>query len=128
MLLSLLGGLLLLSSIGLVHAEPKVISMETRRMSRSALHRRDPADVDLRNGIVLYAIDVSVGTPAQNIALQIDTTNYDTWLPGPELASDLNVAAGGICKYIGVFCSLTPADISLHRRPCQVGLQVQRLC
>lgn len=102
MLPFILGSLLLLSSIHQVNAEPKVISMETKRMSRNALHKRDATELDLHNGIVLYALSVSVGTPEQTIALQIDTANYGTWLPGPELASDPNVAAGGTCKYISV--------------------------
>ena len=101
-LLTFLGSLLLLSSIGHVNAEPKVISMETKRMSRNALHKRDPTEFDLRNEGFLYVLSASVGTPEQTIALQIDTSNSDTWLPGPELARDPIVAPGGICKCIGV--------------------------
>ena len=102
MLLSILGSLLLLSHINHVSAEPKVISMETKRISRNALHKRDAAEFDLCNEIALYVLSASVGTPEQIVALRIDTVYCDTWLPGPELASNSNVAAGGICKCIGV--------------------------
>ena len=100
MLLSILGSLLLLSHIDHVNAEPKAISMETKRISRNALHKSSGTEFD---ALSLYVLSVFVGTPEQSIALQIDTTNSDTWLPGPELASDPNVAAGGICKCIGAF-------------------------
>jgi hypothetical protein len=93
---------MLLSSIDLVNAEPKVISMETKRMSHNALHKRDATEFDIRNDMALYVLSVTVGTPEQDIKLEIDTTYYETWLPGPDLARNLDIAAGGICKCICV--------------------------
>lgn len=98
MLLSLLGSLFLLASIGHVNAEPKVISMETKRMARNSLHKRDSTEFNIRNDMTLYVLSVSVGTPEQVIELEIDSVSSETWIPGPELARNQDIAATGICK------------------------------
>ena len=98
MLLSILGSLLLLSSIDHVNAEPKVISMETKRMSSSALHKRDAGTVSLTNAAnVYYYVNATVGTPGQNVSFIIDTVAPTVWMSGSELSRQ---AALGACKII----------------------------
>lgn len=97
MLLSILGSLLLLSSIGHVNAEPKVVSMETKRMARNGLLKRDAGAVSITNSLdIMYYVNATVGTPGQDLAFVIDTASADAWMYGPELSrqSDNNS-----CKY-----------------------------
>ena len=100
MLLSILGSLLLLSSINHVSAEPKVISMETKRMSRHALQKRDAGAVSITNFLdILYYVNATVGTPGQSLAFVIDTASSDAWMSGPELSRQSEL---GACKCISV--------------------------
>jgi hypothetical protein len=78
MLLFILGGFLLLSSIDLVKVEPKIISVETRRMSRNALHKRDAGAVSIPDYFnLLYYVNATAGTPGRNIAFGINTDSPD---------------------------------------------------
>ena len=106
MLLTILGSLLLLSSVGHVNAEPKVVSMETKRMSRNGLQKRDAGAVSITNSLdILYYVNATVGTPGRSLAFVIDTASADAWMYGPELfrQSDNNS-----CKYIPMLEWLRP--------------------
>jgi predicted aspartyl protease len=100
MLLSILGGLLLLSSIDHVNAEPKVISMDTKRMHSNTLHKRDAGAVSITDYFnIVYYVNATVGTPGQSITFVIDTAASDVWMPGPELSRQVDF---GSCKFISV--------------------------
>lgn len=78
---------MLLSSISHVNAEPKVISMDTKRMSRNALRKRDASAVSITNYVnSLYYVNATVGTPSQSLAFIIDTAASNVWMSGPELS------------------------------------------
>ena len=100
MLLTILGSLLLLSSVGHVNAEPKVVSMETKRMSRNTLQKREAGAVSITNWLdILYYVNATVGTPGQSLAFVIDTASSDAWMSGPELSRQSEL---GACKCISV--------------------------
>jgi hypothetical protein len=69
----------------LVDAYPKVVSMRTSRTDRRGLVKRDPISVNLGNAISngLYFVNASVGTPPQQVQLQIDIGSSDVWMFGP---------------------------------------------
>jgi hypothetical protein len=78
MLLSMLGGLSLLSSIVHVNAEPQVFSIETKHMSRNVLKKRNAGAVSVTNFFnVFYYVNATVGTPGQNISFVVDTVSPD---------------------------------------------------
>jgi hypothetical protein len=88
-LLSFLGSFMLLSLVNHVNAEPKVVSMQTKRMPRSrALQKRDEGEVTIYNYDSGYFLETAVGTPGQNIFLQIDTGSSDTWMFSSALEDD----------------------------------------
>ena len=81
MLLSILSGFLLLSSIDVVNAEPKVISMEIKHTSSHALIKRDAGAVSITDYFnILYYVNATVGTPGQDLAFVIDTASADAWM------------------------------------------------
>jgi len=85
-LLSILCSLLLLSSIVHVSAEPKVISLQTKQVSRSStLQKRDADEVLIENFNTAYLINVTVGTPPQPEQLLLDTGSSDTWMMASEV-------------------------------------------
>lgn len=101
MLLFTLGSFVLLSTIDLVNAEPKVISMQTSRKAHSALSKRDAPEVPLGNWYYWsYFVSATIGTPAQNVSFSIGTSVSDTWLAGSELTSNNLNALMGSCKYL----------------------------
>ncbi|KAE9980366.1 hypothetical protein EG327_006576 [Venturia inaequalis] len=91
--------LLLLSALAtllasFVSAKPEVLSMPIRRdaskhhkaLLKRRLMKRDPFSVNLDgylNQGGFYLVNVTVGTPAQNIILDIDTGSSDIWMFGP---------------------------------------------
>jgi hypothetical protein len=90
-----------------VAAEPEVIAMP---MHRNAMRhakvleqarrkvKRDPFSVDLDgyvNGGGFYAVNVSVGTPAQHLILDIDTGSSDIWMFGPHSCDSRTSACAG---------------------------------
>jgi hypothetical protein len=101
MLLSMLGGFLLLSSITHVNAEPQVFSMETKHMSCNVLQKRDASAVSVTNFFnVFYYVNATVGTPGQNISFVLDTVSSDVWMSGPELSGNSLLSA---CKFSSTF-------------------------
>lgn len=71
--------------------------------ARSALLKRglegraDTVDVTLGNAVQsgLYFANVSVGTPAQSLEVQIDTGSSDVWVPSSSASLCENQAQGG---------------------------------
>ena len=74
----------------LVSAEPRVLSMDYRRESHSAIGKRDPVNVPLQNHKNLYSVQVGIGTPPQNTSLQIDTGSTVTFALAPGACVDGN--------------------------------------
>jgi hypothetical protein len=74
-----------LAAHSLAAARPRVVRMQTSRVGRELLVKRDYHSVTLGNAVSqgLYYVNASVGTPKQNIALQIDTGSSDVWVFGP---------------------------------------------
>ena len=85
---------------------PNVVGLDIARrhirdpMKRDALRRRQSQTVSetLDNYGTLYFANVSIGTPAQNFALHIDTGSSDLWV---------NVPNSEICTERGDPCSLS---------------------
>ena len=95
-------GLSLLSMIfgaSFVDASPKVVPMQIHRRERNGLEKRgiNAVDVTLGNdlGLGLYYVNASVGTPPQNLLLQLDTGSSDVWLMGPNAS---NASGGPTCE------------------------------
>ena len=88
----------------LERASPNVVGLDiTRRhvqnpVKRDALRRRQSQTVtaSLTNEATLYYANVSIGTPAQDLSLHIDTGSSDLWA---------NVASSAICTHRGSPCS-----------------------
>ncbi|CAD6591611.1 MAG: hypothetical protein ASARMPRED_005503 [Alectoria sarmentosa] len=98
---------LLASSSAAIHlfqrdASPAVVRLGTQRkavqnpVKRDALRRRQTIAETLDNGETLYYANVSLGTPAQNLRLHIDTGSSDLWA---------NVKSSEICTDRGSPCS-----------------------
>ena len=83
---------------------PSVVGLDITRRAiqnpaeRDALRRRQSKTVTetLTNEATLYYANVSIGTPAQDLSLHIDTGSSDLWA---------NVASSPICTYRGKPCS-----------------------
>lgn len=104
---ALAAGLLASSSAAIQLTEresPNVVGLDiTRRavenpVKRDALRRRQSKTVTetLTNEATLYYANVSIGTPAQELSLHIDTGSSDLWA---------NVASSEICTFRGDPCS-----------------------
>jgi hypothetical protein len=79
-----------------------VINLPTRRKTvqnpaeRDSIRRRKTVTESFDNEQTLYFANVSLGTPAQNLRLQIDTGSSDLWA---------NANSAQICSYGGDHCS-----------------------
>jgi len=76
---------------------PKAISLDLskvkhRREAPRIVHRDNSHSVTIDNARMAYFVDVTVGTPPQQIRAQIDTGSADIWVPHS------GTAPGG-CKY-----------------------------
>ena len=74
------------SALSLVQRDaPNVVGLNTQRkavlnpVKRDALRRRQTVSESLDNEETLYFANVSLGTPAQNLRLHIDTGSSDLW-------------------------------------------------
>jgi hypothetical protein len=94
-----------LASLG--DASPKVFSMRMYRKERSILTKRDPLSVNIGNAFTygLYFVNASVGTPPQEVQLQVDTGSSDVWMFGPHSCNpSTSLCLGGDCESKYVFC------------------------
>jgi hypothetical protein len=101
MLLSFLGSFMLLSLVNHVNAEPKVVSMQTKRMphSRALEKRGDGEVVAIGNGGVGYFLNTTIGTPGQSVWLHVDTGSSDTWMFSAALEEDSSeLGSSAYCK------------------------------
>jgi hypothetical protein len=100
MLLSILSSLLLLSSIDHVNAEPKVVSMKTKRMCTQNLQKRGTDQTTLFNAYngYNYYVETTIGTPGQNVTFLVDTESDVTWMLGPDLQVDAGEGVHANCK------------------------------
>ncbi|EMC94055.1 hypothetical protein BAUCODRAFT_124789 [Baudoinia panamericana UAMH 10762] len=89
--------LLLLPSFSLAD-DLKVVSMPLGRVAkRSGIQKRSPQSVTLGNAqnVGLYYVNASIGTPPQQISLQIDTGSSDVWFFSAAAAKGCKTCAGG---------------------------------
>ena len=73
-------------------------SLRGRALNKRGLFERaDSVTAELTNARTqgLYFANVTVGTPAQALALQIDTGSSDVWVPAAEAALCSNAREGG---------------------------------
>ena len=92
-----------ISALSLVQRDaPNVVGLSTQRKvvsdpaKRDALRRRQTVSESLDNEQTLYFANVSLGTPAQNLRLHIDTGSSDLWA---------NANSSRICSLRGDPCS-----------------------
>lgn len=85
---------------------PKVIQHDIQRrqivdpLARDRLRRRQTKTIQqsLDNEETLYYANVTMGTPAQNLRMHIDTGSSDLWV---------NVADSGLCRGSGNLCAVS---------------------
>jgi hypothetical protein len=93
-----------LASLG--DASPKVFSMRMHRKARSTLEKRDTLSVTIGNALTygVYYVNATVGTPPQDVELQIDTGSSDVWVFGPNSCDPSSFpCVGGVCESKYVF-------------------------
>jgi len=75
----------------------------TKTRDRPAL-KRDTIPATLQNRINFgrYMVDVRVGSPGQNISLQLETASSDTWMLGLGTCKTNSSCLGGQCKLGGL--------------------------
>ncbi|EPE27429.1 Acid protease [Glarea lozoyensis ATCC 20868] len=73
--------------------------LERRQLQNRGLDKRDTVQVSLTNALTqgLYFANISVGTPAQQLMVQIDTGSSDVWVPasGASVCSEPASQGGG---------------------------------
>jgi hypothetical protein len=96
--------LLIIASCALltsVTAEPKVVSLPLHRNQRRSIVKRDHGTASLENDYIdgLFWVNATVGTPGQQVQLQIDTGSSDIWVFGASSCAESTTCLGGFCEY-----------------------------
>lgn len=63
----------------------------------SPLHRRTPT-ADLTGDSLRYSVNVSVGTPSQELSLFLSFDSEKTWVPHPTSCGEFDDCPGGSCE------------------------------
>ena len=114
----LLAAVTILSNVSQALSSPleptaaKFVRMPIKAANLSKLLERQNFYVPLGNAISTYQLEVSLGSPAQQISFRIDTGSSDIWVYGPGSCS---ACVGGVCKYI-IDATELEADSNLIRR------------
>lgn len=112
-----------LSIVSSINASPKVVTFPFNKSVRRdvpRLHRRaQSAEVTIGNELILYSINVTIGTPPQPFTLQLDTGSSDIWIPSAR--SDICIRRRNACD-LGAF---DPTDSSTFVDILQNAFQIQ---
>lgn len=87
-------------------SKPKVLQFPVTKHHKSSqlvngtLSQRDAVTEDVKNKEFWYSISLSLGTPAQNFNVLLDTGSSDLWVYG---SNDQTDCGSGQCEFTGLF-------------------------
>lgn len=84
-----------------VTAEPNVVSLPLYKNQRRSIVKRDHGTASLDNDYIdgLFWVNATVGTPGQQVQLQIDTGSSDIWVFGASSCAESSTSClGGFCE------------------------------
>jgi hypothetical protein len=87
-----------------VHFPVRATIPSSSPASRRGKRQDSEVNVSAANGGLIYLIDVQVGTPGQNVSLQLDTGSAELWV-NPNCTWASNQAGTDLCGTLGVFDS-----------------------
>ena len=80
-------------------AEPKVLGLNFAKVKKNLQSRANTVSETLYNAESLYIASISIGTPPQNLSVQLDTGSSDLWIP----ATYSNICQQPSCDAWGSF-------------------------